>query len=324
MFHDRLDEAVTALDDGQTVDLRSVLHRWRIRIRAGWPGVEGPGSFAYHLQLGGDRDGDLAPWASTPYAQNLGFAATRIAGAIAAFGLESDATGLANPTMIASGSIGGLEVADLSVELLREALGVRDIDQVQIVGDKTTETATAATGAPALPCQRTDSDTWYSELGFHPEPTVSPDGDHVVGWIDHVLVEVSRDLGSLPGLTVIVARARLTDPDTEPLTIPSAAALSLLQRMRGAGADEVTVEPVTARCQLVHAWAHLMLLVGPDDPSNGSGPAQEHGSGAIDGNGSGRDPVADAAARVVRFVRDARRNDPDVVRPTRMVIRLGD
>lgn len=337
-FQDHLDDAVGALGDGEHLEVRSRTAPWRIRIQAGWPGVEGPGSLAYHLQLGSHLDGKFGPWATSPYARSLGFAATRVAGAVAALGVVSDATGLSNPSMISSGAIGGLEMADLTVELLREAFGVRSVDAVQVV-----QSPTGASHPEWQPTEIGAVEQWWSNLDFHPAPEVDEDGDHVVGWIGNVMVELSRDTGSLPGLVVTVARARLTDPAAEPLPGPGAGVAGLLGSLRLTGTDGVSVEPVTDRNQLVHAWAHHMVVTTADgvahsgtDDSGTDHSGTDHSAihdgtaeGTIhDGTAEGTDgtatAAADAAAQVISFVRAARSANPDVSRPSRMIIRLGD
>ena len=306
-FQDRLDDAVGALGDGRRLEVRSASAPWRIRIQAGWPGVEGPGTLAYHLQLGSDLGGTFGPWASTPYARSLGFAATRVAGAVAALGVMSDATGLANPSMISSGSVGALEMSDLTVELLREAFGVLDVAEVTVVDPDADDGGIATRPAPRPAAAGSGTEQWWSGLDFRPAPEVTPGGDHVVGWVGNILVELSRDTESLPGLLVTVARARLTDPAADPLPGPSSGVAGLLGRLRVAGTEGVTVDSVTGRDHLVHAWAHRMVVADPAELADGTDEA-----------------AADAAAQVIRFVRAARRANPDVSRPSRGIIRMGD
>ena len=306
-FQDRLDDAVGALAEGRLLEVRSATAPWRIRIRAGWPGVEGTGTLAYHLQLGSDLGGSFGPWASTPYARSLGFAATRVAGAVAALGVMSDATGLANPSMISSGAMGALEMSDLTVELLREAFGVRDVAEVTVVDPETLDHGSNPGPAPRPETADGWAEQWWAGLEFRPRPEVTLGGDHVVGWVGSILVELSRDTESLPGLLVTVARARLTDPAADPLPGPSSGVAGLLGRLRVAGTEGVTVDSVTGRDHLVHAWAHRMVVADPAEPAGGTDEA-----------------AVDAAAQVIRFVRAARRANPDVSRPSRGIIRMGD
>ncbi|MCP4434212.1 MAG: hypothetical protein GY812_01760 [Actinomycetia bacterium] len=313
-FHDDLDTTVDGAGDGTVIELHEVGSDWRMGISVGWPGVDGPGTFAYHLQLGSDLDGELGPWALTRYCRSVGFEATKVAGEVATLGLESDPSGVSNPSMIASGPVGHLEVADMAVEAVRNAFGVDDPSRLQV---------TVRTGSP--PRQPTAAEAnssgcgerpdWAKSIGFDSEPDVSPDGHEVVGWVDNVLVEVTRDADSLPGLELTVARARLTDPNCVPLTVPSGNAASFMTWLRDSGGNGITVETVTSTGRLTHAWATRMLC-------SDTAPAPALGRiKALDGAGQA-DPASEAVDAVLGFVREARRNHPDAMRPTRVILRM--
>ncbi len=317
-FHDRLDEEVESLGEGGFLDLNENGSSWRMRISAGWPGVDGPGTLAYHLQIGSDHRGGLGAWSDTPYARNHGYSATRVAGEISALGLESDSHGLANPSLIACGSVAHLEVADVAVELLREAFRVRHVESLCITsggaGADRTRGARAvehpASDAAASP--EAPGSSWWSRVPFDPRPERAADGESVVGYVDNILVELTRDRTALPGLTLMVARARLTDPNAVPLALPTADAAALLRWMRTAGGDGISVDTVRSGGLTVHGWATRMVC------GDGADAALARIE-ALDGPDGDEDAAAEAVAEVVRFVRSARVSDPQVIRPTRLM-----
>jgi hypothetical protein len=338
-FHDRLDAEVEGLGEGEFLDLTQQGSSWRIRISAGWPGVDGPGTLAYHLQIGSDHRGELGAWSSTPFARSHGYSATRVAGEISSLGLESDSYGTANPSMIACGSVAHLEVADVAVELLREAFRVPLVDTVHLAfGDGANDTSTDAetvdrydtaggrdapdghTGYPNTegPMHReAPGYSWWSRVRFDTHPEPAADGESVVGHVDNILVELTRDRAALPGLTLMVARARLTDPNAVPVALPAADAAALLRWMRTAGGDGISVDTVRSGGRTVHGWATRMVC------GDGADAALARIE-MLDGPDGDEDAAAEAVAEVVRFVRSARRSAPQVIRPTRLMATMED
>ena len=314
-FHDRLDELLETLDEGERLEVARPGAPWRIRISTGWPGVDGPGTLAYHFQIGSDRDGSLGPWADTPYCRSHGYRATKVAGQISATGLDAAPGGAGNPSMIASGSIAHLEVADLAVELLREVLSPTGPDGLVVDrGGAATDSVRQLPG----PHESTGSaPQWWAAVGFDTTPELGPDGESALGFIDDILVEVSTDCESLPGLALVVARARLTDPEAVPLTLPSGGAASLLRWMRAAGGDGISVETVRSGAGTVHGWASRMVC-GDSNP-NALGRID-----SLDRCGGTEAAAAEAAAEVVEFVRSTRRSQPEVMRPTRLLASIED
>lgn len=312
-FQDRLESAIASLTDGAHLDLADADGDggWRIRLRAGWPGVEGPGTFAYHLQIGADRITPdtievLGPWADTPLAQSFGFAATRAAGEITALGLASHPRGKGNPGLVTAGPVGILEMADTALELVHTALDVARPGDLCVEGHDARSVATR-------PAARDTRDpvpaAWWAAHGFVSEPWCHPGGRHLVGWIDDVLVDVEHDTTSLPGLSVAVVRARLTDPSAPACSVPPGGAASG-ERLRPAQGCQMAVEAVRAGDGLVHLWAHRMVVGGDQEHVRADGP------GGTDLHG-----VREAVADAVRFVSRVRRVDPGAQRPARMVVR---
>jgi len=301
-FQDEFEDVLAAMADGDTVDLTSVAPaQWRIRIRAGWPGVDGPGTLAYHLQIGTDTNGDVGAWADTPYAQSFGFTATRIAGAVAALGLDHHPVGISNPSLIAAGTVGALEIGDMAVEVLRDAFHIASPTGVRVEG---VEWVLPTDDAPETVI-RDRGPAWWQAQGFTEKPWQDPTGDHLVGWVDGVLIEVAHDHTCLPGLSVAMIRGRVTDPAEVPVAAPGRPGASFLQRVQSDSGSEVSLESVTARGHLVHVWAHRMVVASVDDTHDDNFMANTEG-------------VRDAVTEVGRFVTGLRLVDPEAMRPSRM------
>lgn len=306
-FQDHLEASITAMPGGATLDLTPLTGAlWQIRIRSGWPGVDGPGTCAYHLQLGSRLGTDalgesIGPWSETPYGMAFGYEATRVAGAVSALGLDSHPETSANPSAVASGPIGALEIADMAVELLREAFGLEGPSHVRVQGDPYWGFPSIDPAvAPDIPAE------WWMSHGFTEEPWQSLDGRRLVGWIDGVLVDVDHDHGSLPGLSVATVRARITDPTAEPLAAPMGPGASYVDRLRAGDGTDVSIDTVQSRGHLVHVWAQRMVIAATDDTA------------APDTRG-----VRDALREVVDFAFSLRMVDPESVRPQRMSFRPG-
>ena len=215
--------------------------------------------------------------------------------------------------MIASGAVGHLEMADMAVEVVRGAFGVTDPARLEMLVRTDPAPAHLAHDDGEPEDSRTVPD-WARGIRFDEPPHVSPDGLSVVGWVDNVLVEAGRDTTALPGLELTVARARLTDPNCAPLTVPSGNAAELMHWLRESGGNGITVESVGSAGRLAHAWATRMLC-SDSAPTPALGRVE-----ALDGTSG--DPSAEAVESVLSFVKQARRDHPDVVRPTRVIIRM--
>lgn len=322
-FHDHLDEQVESLDEGTHLELTELGSRWMIRISAGWAGIDGPGTLAFHLQIGSNRAGALGAWSSTQFGRSHGYSATRVAGEISALGLESDPTGISNPSMIACGSVAHLEVSDVAVELLREVFTVSQTEHLLLrVGSPDSDTDPRTEADDQNTCATADADLvveepWWAQVAFDEAPEVDHQGEIVVGYVDNVLVEAKRDSASLPGLTLVVARARLTDPNALPLALPSADAAALMHWMRTAGGEGISIDTVRSAGRTVHGWATRILCSdGADTPLTRID--------ALDGPEGDAEAAAEAVGEVISFVKSARRSEPQVIRPTRLTALMDD
>jgi hypothetical protein len=345
-FHDMVDQFVVEIGAGDHLDLTAHGAPWTIRVSAGWPGVDGPGTVAHHLQVAGRRvaasQAELEEFATTPYAMGLGYAASRVAADLAAMGLEWAGPVAPNPSVMFSGPSGGLEAADMLVELLREVFAVgspacvevtlndewplaigecahtADTDVADLTATIARSGASPTTGEPARTDGPQHADAtagdgeiesptgWWSAIGYTGTPTFLSDG-HVVGSVGDVLVEVERDADALPGLDVIAVRARVTDPEAAPLRVPAGKGFAAMRAM-GGGNDDITLEPVRTSGHVAHAWAHRMVVVDAA-PGRSIAPADETLS------------LAAAVGEVVAYVSDLRWADPDAARPVLMVFR---
>ena len=331
-FHDEVERAITWLADGQHVDFTDAVapedSQWRMRVSAGWPGVDGPGTLAHHLQVGSDPGhGALASFALTPFAANFGFGASRVGSDLAALGLEFAPDRPVNPGLLFGGPVGALEVADLAVELLRDVFRVARPSLVRVSGDPDWHFP-AEPGPDSLTHIIDRAAGWWQHFGFTDEPWHNRVADHLVGWVDDVLVEVEQDHRSLPGLTVTVVRARVTDPTADATTVPPGRGMALARGVHTADGTELVVEPVRAADSLAHAWVHCTVVATEpraddtffDDDWSAVAAAEPAAVLPTPGADNGTD-LAAVVRNVVRFVTDVRRTDPDAVRPARLVFR---